>query len=81
MGDMSANPCLLSSFPKPHHRTRIPPVQHAPTGNVLFQNSSVQGMLARMMSVLGPFPESLLLFGKETNKFFTSRCACVCVCG
>jgi len=31
-------------------------------------------MLARMMSILGPFPEPLLLFGKETNKFFTSRC-------
>lgn len=65
LGDLPL--ALLSVLPSTH-RT------HTATGYVLFQNSSLQGMLARMMSVLGPFPESLLLFGKETNKFFTSRC-------
>lgn len=60
-----------------HHQTNRPtdqPCQTFPqTGYVLFQNVSVQGMLARMMSILGPFPESLLLFGKETSKYFTAR--------
>ncbi|GAB5035546.1 protein kinase [Nannochloropsis oceanica] len=42
------------------------------SGYVLFQNESIQGMLARMQSVLGGFPEELLLFGTETTRYFTS---------
>lgn len=43
------------------------------TGYVLFQNDSVQSMLARMIGILGPFPEELLLFGRDVPKYFTSR--------
>jgi len=42
------------------------------SGYVLFQNENIQGMLARMQSVLGGFPENLLLFGTETTRYFTS---------
>ena len=41
------------------------------TGNVLFANDSVQTILARMASVLGPFPEHMLAEGLEVDKYFT----------
>ena len=41
------------------------------TGNVLFANDSVQTILARMISVLGPFPERMLQEGTDVDKYFT----------
>ena len=42
------------------------------TDTVLFANDSIQTILARMQSVLGPFPKHMLRRGKEVNKYFTS---------
>lgn len=41
------------------------------TGNVLFQNDSVQGLLARVMGIIGPFPEDMFRTGKLIKHFFT----------
>ncbi|CAG9331314.1 unnamed protein product [Blepharisma stoltei] len=41
------------------------------TGNVLFQNDSVQGLLARVMGIIGPFPEDVFKTGKLIKHFFT----------
>ena len=41
------------------------------TGNVLFANDSVQTILARMQSVLGPFPRHMLDEGADVDKYFT----------
>lgn len=41
------------------------------TGNVLFQNDTVQALLARVIGILGPFPEWMIQEGKLVNKFFT----------
>lgn len=41
------------------------------TGYVLFQNDSVPTMLSRITGILGPFPEEVLLTGRETSKYFT----------
>lgn len=43
------------------------------TGNVLFQNDSVQGLLARVIGIIGPFPERLFKEGKLVNNFFTKE--------
>lgn len=43
------------------------------TGQVLFPNDSVQLTLARMQSVLGPFPQQMLDEGSEVHKYFTSK--------
>lgn len=43
------------------------------TGNVLFQNETVQGLLARVIGIIGPFPEWMLEEGKLVNKFFTKE--------
>lgn len=43
------------------------------TGYVLFQNDSVQTMLARIQGILGAFPESLLTRGKDTHKYMTEE--------
>jgi len=40
-------------------------------GYVLFQNDSVQTMLARIAGVLGDFPQRLLDEGRDTHKYFT----------
>jgi len=40
------------------------------TGEVLFQNDCVQGLLARVMSIMGPFPEDMFK-GKLSKHFFT----------
>jgi serine/threonine protein kinase len=40
------------------------------TNNVLFANDSVQTILARMQSLLGPFPPHMLAEGKDVGKFF-----------
>ena len=41
------------------------------TGYVLFQNDSVQTMLARIQGVLGPFPERSLALARDTAKYMT----------
>lgn len=41
------------------------------TGNVLFQNDTVQGLLARVIGIIGPIPEKMFREGKLVNNFFT----------
>ena len=41
------------------------------TGQVLFRNSSVPTLLARMVSIRGPFDPRLLCCGTQSHKFFT----------
>jgi serine/threonine protein kinase len=41
------------------------------TGYVLFQNDSVQTMLARITGIMGKFPEHVLQEGRDTRKYFT----------
>ena len=36
------------------------------------QNNSISTMLARMLSVLGPMPNNMLLLGTAVNKYFLS---------
>lgn len=43
------------------------------TGSVLFQNETVQGLLARVIGIIGAFPEWMLEEGKLVNKFFTKE--------
>lgn len=43
------------------------------TGSVLFQNETVQGLLSRVIGIVGPFPEWMLEEGKLVNKFFTKE--------
>lgn len=41
------------------------------TGNVLFQNDSVQGLLSRVMGIVGSFPEWMFKEGRLVHNFFT----------
>ena len=41
------------------------------TGAVLFDNDSVQTLLARLAGIIGPFDSEWLLSGRYTNKYFT----------
>lgn len=43
------------------------------TGNVLFQNDSIQSMLARIIGICGPFPDWMFEKGKLANDFFTKE--------
>ncbi|CAD8064500.1 unnamed protein product [Paramecium sonneborni] len=43
------------------------------TGYVLFQNDTVQGLLARVIGIIGPFPENMLKDGRLVNQFFTKE--------
>lgn len=43
------------------------------TGNVLFQNDSIQSMLARIIGICGPFPDWMYEKGKLANDFFTKE--------
>ena len=43
------------------------------TGSVLFQNDTVQGLLARVIGIVGPIPENMMIDGKLVNKFFTKN--------
>lgn len=43
------------------------------TGSVLFQNETVQGLLSRVIAIIGPFPEWMLEEGKLVSKFFTKE--------
>merc|ERR1719375_1495506 len=41
------------------------------TGYVLFQNDSVQSLLARIAGIVGPFPASMLAVGRFVPQYFT----------
>ena len=43
------------------------------TKNVLFYNLHVPGMLARMQSILGPWPEWMLEQGNNVSNFFSKE--------
>jgi len=43
------------------------------TGNVLFQNDTVQGLLARVIGIVGAFPEKMLKEGRLVSNFFTKE--------
>ena len=43
------------------------------TGNVLFQNNSVQELLTRVLGICGPLSEEVHKTGRHTNKFFTKE--------
>lgn len=43
------------------------------TGNVLFQNDCIQGLLSRVISIVGPFPEYMFKQGRHVNNFFTKE--------
>jgi hypothetical protein len=38
---------------------------------VLFQNDTVQGLLAKVMGILGPFPDQIFRTGRLISNFFT----------
>jgi serine/threonine protein kinase len=41
------------------------------SGNVIFQNESVQGLLSRVLGIIGPIPEYMMKEGKLVSNFFT----------
>ena len=41
------------------------------TGYVLFQNDSVQGLLSRVIGIIGPIPEYMMKEGRLVSNFFT----------
>jgi len=41
------------------------------TGYVLFQNDTIQGLLARVVGIIGPIPENMMKKGKLVGNFFT----------
>jgi len=41
------------------------------TGYMLFQNDSIQSLLARMAGIVGSFPAHMLANGREVSKYFT----------
>jgi serine/threonine protein kinase len=41
------------------------------TGYVLFQNDSVQGLLSRVIGIIGPVPEFMMKEGRLGSNFFT----------
>lgn len=42
------------------------------TGNVLFENMSIQSLLGRVQAFVGPFPKDMLQGALHTDKYFTS---------
>lgn len=50
------------------------------TNNVLFENISVQTMLGKIISILGPFPQEVMKNCKESNKYFTTNSSVVYEC-
>jgi small GTP-binding protein len=42
------------------------------TGDVLFENMSIQSLLARVQAFVGPFPKDMLQGALHTDKYFTS---------
>jgi serine/threonine protein kinase len=43
------------------------------TGNVLFQNECIQGLLSRVIGIIGPFPDYMLKHGRHAGNFFTKE--------
>jgi len=43
------------------------------TGYVLFQNDSVQGLLGRILGIIGKFPDKMMREGKLVSNFFTEH--------
>ena len=43
------------------------------SGNVLFQNDCIQGLLARVIGIVGPFPEYMFKQGRHAANFFTKE--------
>lgn len=43
------------------------------SGRVLFRNNSVSGLLARMVSIRGPFDPKMLAQGTQSQKYFTKQ--------
>ena len=43
------------------------------TGYVLFEAETVQGLLARVLGIIGPFPEKIIKNGKLSSTFFTKE--------
>lgn len=43
------------------------------TGNVLFQNTSVQELLTRVLGICGPLPEEVHRTGRHVSKYFTKE--------
>ena len=43
------------------------------TGNVLFQNETVQGLLARVIGITGGLPDEMFQSGRLVSKFFTKE--------
>merc|ERR1712241_1129109 len=41
------------------------------TGYVLFQNDSVQSLLARILGIIGAFPNHLMMRGRHVPQYFT----------
>ncbi|EER20472.1 protein kinase, putative [Perkinsus marinus ATCC 50983] len=41
------------------------------TSTVLFQNDSIQSLLARVIGIIGPFPEHMMRLGKLIPRYFT----------
>ncbi|KRX06302.1 Protein kinase-like domain [Pseudocohnilembus persalinus] len=43
------------------------------TGQVLFQNDTVQGLLSKVLGIIGSFPEWMMNEGRLVNNFFTQE--------
>jgi len=43
------------------------------TGYVLFQNDTIQGLLARVLGIIGPIPEHMMKKGKLVGNYFTKE--------
>jgi serine/threonine protein kinase len=43
------------------------------TGNVLFQNDTVQGLLSRVIGIIGPLPDEMFKTGRLVGNFFTKE--------
>jgi serine/threonine protein kinase len=41
------------------------------TGHVLFQNETIQGLLARVIGIIGPFTEEMMTSGRHVKAYFT----------
>lgn len=43
------------------------------TGQVIFQNDSIAGLLARVVGIIGPIPERMFNESRLKNNYFTSE--------
>ncbi len=41
------------------------------TGYVIFQNESIQALLARVLGIIGPIPEQMMMEGQLVPNYFT----------